>query len=434
MTPTRRIARLSGRVITMSGDRAKWLSVLCLLILLLPVVASSPGQAMSLERYEKVETLYPYGPAEYTETREHIWAIDWSSDGQYLATSMWCSCSNATKVSDMATGNILFSNSIPYRALLFSPNGKYLAAAEYSYSNLTIFETRNWNTVLDINLHISGITSISWDTSSSYIACAGQNGNVSIIKSDNWEVIKNFTATKDSNMKISWSPNGRYLAIGAECIVREADNITIWDTKNWTMKETLHIDEGEFTWARVYSFAWAPDSSRLVAGLTSYQREAPYASVPLIYVWNTTTWNEYSHAVLVYGQSEAVISIEYTSDARNIIAGLSNIDYAVNTEVLVIEATSLKKLQTVTVWYSDEFWHYGFSVALSPDGNKLAIAGYAVEIYEKRPDYSPLYPYIIAAAGVVIVTLLFMKRRRKNVPNVKLEEREAEDPVQWRFF
>ncbi len=407
--------------------------ILCLIILLVPAIFSSSVQAMSLERYKVTETLYPrdmnFNGSEYPS-----WALDWSPNGTYLAASRLNDSNDSMMVWNMEHREVVFSYNKPFYQVSFSPDGKYLAAAGGINKNLTVFDAHNWSAIYENYTDQKGTVSVSWSPDGRYLASGGEDGTVKIMDAKTWNLIADFVASKKYGLTLSWSPDGSYLATGVECGTHfGADNITIWETEGWSRIKTLYIDDYEFLTARVYAFTWTADSSTLMAGMGGVTVHNPSNYYPLIYTWSTDNWKEKTHSVISYEKNRVVSSLSYNDDSGELAVGISGIkyDYAPSpqtAEVLILNAENLNVMEEVVAYPTMKRGTITFTAAFSPDGKQLATAGPELAIYEKRSDYSPLYPYIIAAAAVIIVALLYMKRRRKNAPDVKLEEREAEDP------
>ncbi len=418
-------------------------AILCLLILLLPVIFNSSAQAMTLEKYKVTETLYPremnFNGSEYPS-----WTLDWSPNGTYLAASRLNYSKDSMMVWNMEHREVVFSYNKPFYQVSFSRDGKYLAAAGGMNENLTIFDVGNWGVIYENYTDQKGTVSVSWSPNGRYLASGGEDGTVKIIDVKTWNQTANFTVSEGHNTVntvLSWSPNGRYIAASSVDPVRKNEaNITIRSTETWNCIKTLRIDTGEFADTVIYTIAWSPNSSMLGAGMGTVTVHNPYNYYPLVYTWNTKNWSVKAHAVIDYQNNRFVSSLSYNNDSRELAVGISGVQYSFSAaayqtaEVVILNAETLSILERVTDYPTRVTTTVTFTVAFSPDGSKLATAGPELAIYEKQPDYSPLYPYITVAAVVLIVALLYMKRRRKNVPDVKLEEREAEDPMQWRNF
>ena len=416
-------------------------ALLCLLILLLPVIFSSPAQAMRLEKYEKTETLYSYEGGNNAFTFKAIWALAWSPDGRYLAASLWDNVPNSTRVWDMENEELVFSESKRFDTLEFSPDSRYLAGAGGMNRNITVIRTDTWETVFDNWTGQKGTISISWSPNGSYIASGGEDGSIVIFESDSWikfRELRNFTTISEGfGATVSWSPDGKSLAYGGTCGNDSKDRIIIWNTSDWSIKERLQINTLEFRFAVVYVIAWSPDSWRLAVGIGASTFADCYRYHPAVYVWNSDSWKNADYSIVDYGDSKFVQSLQYTPDSKYLLIGtIADTSYYTPDAVTVIllDGESLDPVETVAEWYPNADYSYSaLSVSVSPDG-RIAIAGMDVSVYEKHPDYFPLYKYIVIGAVIVIIALLYMKRRRKNLPDVKLEEREAKDPVMWRYF
>jgi len=407
-------------------------------ILLLPVFVSHPAQALTLERYRITETLYPR-EKNFNGSIYPSWALDWSPNGTYLASSRLNYSQDSMMVWDMKNGEVVFSYNKPFYQLSFSPDGKYLAAAGGINENLTVFDVQSWSVIYENYTDQKGTVSVSWAPNGLYLASGGEDATVKIIDIKTWNLTAELTISGGYNTALSWSPDGRYIA-ASSIDIASVGSVIIWSTETWSRIKTLYIDADEFVHTITYALTWSADSSMLFAGMGTATVHNPYYHYPLLYVWNTKNWQEVAHSVISYKDDRYVFSLSYNNLTGQIAAGIAGVHYSYSaspyqtSEVLLLDAETLSITQTVTQYDTQSDFRATFAVAFSPDGRKLAIAGPELAIYEKRPDYSPLYKYIVTGAVIVIIALLYMKRRRKNAPDIELEEREAKDPTQWRFF
>jgi WD40 repeat protein len=201
-----------------------------------------------------------------------ITGLAWSRDGQMLATvgegglTIWQATANATLWQQTQFfPDQVCSTGICDRALLWSPDGRWLLAApwhgEKGVLGVSAWDAQTWQQqpLLDAS------APLAWSLDSSLVLVRSSNeSTLAALQAGSWAPAWTLNPNPDLHQPYSiypqaavWSPDGRWL-VGA------ADGwVDLWhaDTRQsaWVWNEQ-HLDRGVYT---VNSLAWSPDGQTL---------------------------------------------------------------------------------------------------------------------------------------------------------------------------
>ena len=197
-----------------------------------------------------------------------VTAIVWSPDGKYLASASY---DKTVQIWDASNGQ----NILTYKghrqhvnALAWSPDSKYLASASDD-GTVQTWEAGTGKTCITFRSHIEEVSAVAWSPDGFSIASGGSDKTVKVWKAKSEKLIYTYTEHSDKIQSIAWSPNGRWVASAGK-----DRKVHIWDpTKepakhsffstilSFTRKtETLNEHNGQ-----IFSVAWSPDSRRIAS-------------------------------------------------------------------------------------------------------------------------------------------------------------------------
>lgn len=221
---------------------------------------------------------YEHGPENGT-----LWSVCWSPDGAYVAGVFF---NNDVVVLNASSGEVVQTvvakpdearcdgfappDHLPSRAVAWSPDGRYLAAAGDDRI-VFVWNTTTWELYRTLAGHEGSVQSLAWSHSSAMLASGsgrdkvipnGPGENITII----WEVAtasatQRLTGHRDSVLGIAFSPDDSLLATASD-----DRTARIWDPATG---EEIYLLEGHTS--GVLDCSWSPDGEFLVTGSRDYK-------------------------------------------------------------------------------------------------------------------------------------------------------------------
>lgn len=135
--------------------------------------------------------------------------------------------------------------------IAFSPKGEFVATA--SYDNLVrVWSLRNRSEIKQMKID-DQLEAVIFSPDGKYMAIAGNlNGSIQIWDTTSWKEIASFIHPQGVDF-ITFSPNGKYLASAGA----RNNTALIWETTGW--QNVAHVDHKD----RIYSLAFSPDKALL---------------------------------------------------------------------------------------------------------------------------------------------------------------------------
>lgn len=218
------------------------------------------------------DTLEPLGIVTCQEVLSGS-AVDWSPDGSALATftqadrgiEIWQTRDMSHLANLRGTADPPLStdfSAVPngVRALLWSPDGKWLAAAGFGGVPTRVWDVEGQavffeSAALSLKDHWNPSPGVmAWSPDATYFAIA-QSNSVVVLETATWTTVETLEAEREIN-SLSWSGDGRLAAGGHD------NQLTVWDTTTWKpipFFATFNVP--------AYTVSWLPGSSLLaVAG------------------------------------------------------------------------------------------------------------------------------------------------------------------------
>ena len=226
-------------------------------------------------------------------------SVAFSPDGQTLVIG---SRGFPVEGFDTATGKLLWTRGevsrsyfTSVRTVVFSPNGRFLAA-DQAPNNIIAWSIPGYHEAVRITTdHDSSVESIAFSPDSQKLA----SGSGAVIKI--WDVatganLQTLLGHGSGVLSVAFSPDGRNIASGSY-----DRTIRIWDVSTPDALQTM-LDPGIVT-----SVAFSPDGKTLAS--TSHDKT--------IKIWNTATW---VNSRILRGHTGHVLSVAFSPDGRKLIS------------------------------------------------------------------------------------------------------------------
>jgi WD40 repeat protein len=296
------------------------------------------------------------GEGPWSVSREHkseVWSVEFSSDGQYLASASWGE--QTVRLWDAKGGALVRTLPVPSAMYLFhlsfSPDGKRIATAASSTRREAVVNVWDAASGLEIFDHIREEKSqpffVTFDPTGKYLLREGPQHTVQVRDASTGTVVgvigrhqrqiwgmafspdgaRLATASNDGKVciwawdpsrlgaeqepdrpldvhvdgygdRIAFSPDGRCLATGGE-----GSSVTIWDLTTRQVQHTLAGHTGD-----VFTLAFSPDRRWL----------ATAGEDTTVRIWNTATWKLRR---TLRGHKGCVMSLAFSPDGQRLASG-----------------------------------------------------------------------------------------------------------------
>ena len=284
-------------------------AVLCLSLVLVSTLFAPGGTGVASSGAGSIEKVWSF-------TREGseatIWKLAWSPDGSMIASSFFDS---AVIVLDARTGTVVkeldlstprtrcdgFSppGTTPVRAVAFSGDGKYLAAAGDDLL-VHVFSVPDWTEKYTFKGHTGSVLCLDFSPDSKYLASGSgtdkvipQNAGENVTRI--WDLSTGeetlvLRGHRDGVLAVEWSEKGDRIAT-----VSDDRTVRVWSfpAGGLLVNVTGHT-------SGVLDVDWSPDGSRLITGSRDYK----------IKVWNSTTGEQ----IATWPDYNCVRSVDYHPD------------------------------------------------------------------------------------------------------------------------
>jgi WD40 repeat protein len=195
--------------------------------------------------------------------------VAWSPDGQRLA----CDPNHTVEIWDPIKGkkvNVLGKLPRAIFDIVWSPDGKYVAAGGDADNAVRVWHVQNGGDPLLLRGQVEMVWSLGWHPHGRYLAVGDTyRGRLEIWDVVDQELVRSFLAHRLVISSTEWSPDGDRLATGSHY-----GTVKLWDPETWTATTTITAHRGF-----VESVSWSPDGKWLASS----------GADNMVKVWNSTT-------------------------------------------------------------------------------------------------------------------------------------------------
>ncbi len=244
-------------------------------------------------------------------------SADFSPDGKQLVVCNW---SNILKVLDVETGQEIFvleTMTAGSPKCLFSPDGKYFAAASGD-KQAYIWNAMNSKIIRKL-MHDASLTDIVFSPDSHYLVCAVGNGEIAVWSTHDWSKVRSM---QDEGIVhcLDFSPDGKNLVSAGR-----NNHARIWNIETGQTK--LNLEENDNL---IWSVAYSPKGDRIATGSADNS----------IRIWDAQTG---VCTLVISDLSDPVYNLAFSPDGTRLYANSSG------TEFKIFDTVPLReRIQTLT--------------------------------------------------------------------------------------
>jgi eukaryotic-like serine/threonine-protein kinase len=238
--------------------------------------------------------------------RVAVFCVAWHPKGHLIASSGF----DAVRVWDARTKREVFKcpaalgkNTLPYSAVAFSPDGRYLVTGKFDGA-VRVWDGGTGREVGMLDTHKREIRGLGFSRDGKHLASASGDGIVKLWDAtrlnDKQEVRHTLCArVPGPSVNVAFSPDGRRLATGGE-----ENTVKLWDVETGQELQTLRGHRGE-----VYTLAVSPDDDgRWIASA---------GEDSTVKVWDIDTGKVHTFR----GHTGLVCSVAFSADGRRLVSG-----------------------------------------------------------------------------------------------------------------
>jgi dipeptidyl aminopeptidase/acylaminoacyl peptidase len=271
--------------------------------------------------------------------REKVYALDFSGDGAYLASS---SADREIIVWDVRTGQLAHTLSLPvatHHNIAFSRVGHLLASAD------TIWDVQSWQ---GVQTFVQEVAVVAFSPDGLLLAIAPAGQPIVLWEVASGQVVRTFDDPAENLFRcLAFSPDGTLLAAGSNNNI-----VRLWNVAGGGLAHTIQHDIGGQPLDHILDLAFSPDGRVLASSGTDLKAR----------LWDVEAW-QVIHELRI---GDAPTGLAFSPDGTILASS--------GPELKLWDVESGKLLRTLP---------HGslIAVAFSPDGTLLASGGYDHQIY-----------------------------------------------------
>lgn len=279
-------------------------------------------------------------------TESAVYSLSISSDGKLVASGEQ---NGKVVVRDISTGTPLYmlDYGSAVLAVAFSPDGQWLAAAG-SGRNILAWNTKSWNSPVEIGQHNGKVTSLSFSPDSTLLASSGyEDKSVKVWQVGSWTLNPSITVPDKVNAAV-FSHDSKWIAVIANDVYPR-----VWDRHG---KFQYELDSNVGPRQSIISVAFSPDSSLLVTGTRDLER--------CLQIWDTKS-QKLKRGI---GGNIQIDAIAFSPSGELLVTANSNKNNQFN--ITIWRASTVSELRTLENSHQDVI----HSIVFTPDGRLMLTA------------------------------------------------------------
>ncbi len=234
--------------------------------------------------------------------------------------------------------------------LVFSPDGRFLAVPSPD-NNVIVWDSSTGTTRM-FQGHSAQVLRLAFNPDGRFLLSGSEDKSVRLWDNETGREVLRFEGHDGPVHSVAWNPDGRYLASAS--LDR---TVKLWDAASGALLFTF---PASFTRNVLVTLAFSSDGRLLAAPGVDHT----------VTLWDVATGQE---AASLHGHPDQVFSMAFTPDGRRLVtAGWEG-------SVKVWDLTTGERELRTPQFTVDDLSHAPWSVALSADGRRLALAGSAVD-------------------------------------------------------